>query len=182
MNVRVAIVEIIQVVLLAFVAFFALHFIIQNFRIDGRSMEPNLHSGEYVVVNRTAYWFTDGPQRGDVIVFEAPDQPKFDRIKRVIGLPGETVEVKKDGSVYVDGSLLEEAYLPSALGGPSGSWIVPDRCYFVMGDNRPASLDSRSAGPVPRSNIIGKAWIIVWPIADWGGAPNYPVALQAASP
>lgn len=182
MNVRAVIAEIVQVVLLALVAFFALHFIIQNFRIDGRSMEPNLHSGEYVIVNRTAYWFADGPQRGDVIVFQAPDQPKFDRIKRVIGLPGETVEVKRDGAVYVDGLLLEEEYLSLPLSGPSGTWTVPAGCYFVMGDNRPASLDSRYAGPVPRDYIIGKAWVIVWPIADWGGAPNYSVVLQAASP
>jgi signal peptidase I len=179
---RAAVVEILQIVLLALVAFFALHFIIQNFRIDGSSMEPNLHSGEYVIVNRAAYWLGGDPRRGDVIVFQAPDQPKYDRIKRVIGLPGETVEVRKDGTVYIDGRQLEENYLSSRLNGPSGTWTVPAGEYFVMGDNRGVSYDSRNGGPVPHGNIIGKAWVIIWPIGNWGGAPNYSVTLQAASP
>ena len=184
---RTLIRETLQVILLALVIFFAIHFMIQNFRIDGTSMEPNVHNGEYVIVNKTAYWFGHDPHRGDVVVFQAPDQPQNDRVKRVIGLPGETVEVTGDGTVYItniDGirSKLEEPYLPSHHSGTSGTWTVPEDEYFVMGDNRSVSYDSREVGPVPRDKIIGKAWLIVWPIRDWGFAPNQSLELAAASP
>lgn len=172
--------EIIQIVLLALVVFFALHFLIQNFRIDGTSMEPNLLDRQYVLVNRTAYWFGE-PGRGDIIVFNAPDQPEFDRIKRVIGLPGETVEVKPGGSVYIDGVLLDEPYIPAPGGATYPAQTVPEDEYFVMGDNRQHSYDSRQGGPVPKGNIIGKAWLILWPIGDWGCAPNESLSLEGAS-
>jgi signal peptidase I len=173
--------EIIQIVLLALVVFFALHFLVQNFRIEGTSMEPNLHDRQYVLVNKTAYWFGKEPKRGDVIVFQAPDQPQYDRIKRIIGLPGEEVEVKKDGSVYIDGDLIEEPYLPSPNPGSyTGKWTVPEGEYFVMGDNRSVSYDSRSGGPIPRGNIIGKAWLVIWPFGDWGFAPNRAVPVSAS--
>ena len=179
---RTLIRETLQVILLALVIFFAIHFMIQNFRIDGTSMEPNVHNGEYVIVNKTAYWFGHNPQRGDVVVFQAPDQPQNDRVKRVIGLPGETVEVRSDGTVYVNGQQLEEPYLPSHHSGTSGTWTVPEDEYFVMGDNRSVSYDSREGGPVPRSNIIGKAWLIIWPLHDWGWAPNCSIVMAAATP
>jgi signal peptidase I len=179
---RTLIRETLQVILLALVIFFAIHFMIQNFRIDGTSMEPNVHNGEYVIVNKTAYWFGHNPQRGDVVVFQAPDQPQNDRVKRVIGLPGETVEVISDGTVYVNGQQLEEPYLPSHHSGTSGTWTVPEDEYFVMGDNRSVSYDSREGGPVPRSNIIGKAWLIIWPLHDWGWAPNRSIVMAAATP
>ena len=172
--------EILQIVLLALVVFFALHFLVQNFRIEGTSMEPNLHDRQYVLVNKTAYWFGKEPQRGDVIVFQAPDQPQYDRIKRVIGLPGEEIEVKKDGSVYIDGALIDEPYLPSPNPGSyTGTWTVPEGEYFVIGDNRSVSYDSRSGGTVPRGNIIGKAWLVIWPAGDWGFAPNRAVPVSA---
>ena len=179
--------ETLQVILLALVIFFAIHFMIQNFRIDGTSMEPNVHNGEYVIVNKTAYWFGHDPHRGDVVVFQAPDQPQNDRVKRVIGLPGETVEVTGDGTVYItdidDNQFkLEEPYLPSHHSGTSGTWTVPEDEYFVMGDNRNVSYDSREGGPVPRSNIIGKAWLIIWPLRDWGWAPNHSIVMAAATP
>jgi signal peptidase I len=171
--------EALQIIALALIVFFALHFLVQNFRVEGSSMETNLHGGNgrtnYVLVNKAAYWFGGGPQRGDVIVFEAPDQPENDRIKRVIGLPGETVEVKQDGSVLIDGEVLEEPYI-SSVGGPSGTWEVPEGEYFVMGDNRAVSFDSRAGGPIPKHNIIGRAWLIIWPAGDWGFAPNEAVA------
>jgi len=179
---RTLIRETLQVILLALVIFFAIHFMIQNFRIDGTSMEPNIHNGEYVIVNKTAYWFGHNPQRGDVIIFNAPDQPQNDRVKRVIGLPGETVEVTGDGSVYINGQQLEEPYLPTHHSGTSGTWTVPEDQYFVMGDNRSASLDSRAKGPVPRNRIIGKAWLIIWPLHDWGWAPNRSIVMTAATP
>lgn len=184
---RTLIRETLQVILLALVIFFAIHFMIQNFRIDGTSMEPNVHNGEYVIVNKTAYWFGHDPHRGDVVVFQAPDQPQNDRVKRVIGLPGETVEVTGDGTVYItdiddNRFKLEEPYLPSHHSGTSGTWTVPEDEYFVMGDNRSVSYDSREGGPVPRSNIIGKAWLIIWPLRDWGWAPNHSIVMAAATP
>ena len=179
---RTLIRETLQVILLALVIFFAIHFMIQNFRIDGTSMEPNIHNGEYVIVNKTAYWFGHNPQRGDVIIFNAPDQPQNDRVKRVIGLPGDKVEVRGDGTVYVNGQQLEEPYLPPHHSGTSGTWTVPEDQYFVMGDNRSASLDSRAKGPVPRNKIIGKAWLIIWPLHDWGWAPNRSIVMTAATP
>jgi signal peptidase I len=179
---RTLIRETLQVILLALVIFFAIHFMIQNFRIDGTSMEPNIHNGEYVIVNKTAYWFGHNPQRGDVIIFNAPDQPQNDRVKRVIGLPGDVVEVRGDGTVYVNGQQLEEPYLPPHHSGTSGTWTVPEDEYFVMGDNRSVSYDSREGGPVPRSNIIGKAWLIIWPLHDWGWAPNRSIVMAAATP
>ncbi len=183
-NMRPLVREALQIIVLALVVFFALHFLVQNFRVEGSSMEPNLHGGNghtnYVLVNKAAYWFGDGPRRGDVIVFEAPDQPENDRIKRVIGLPGETVEVKQDGSVLIDGELLDEPYISSQRGGPSGTWDVPEDEYFVMGDNRSVSYDSRAGGPIPKHNIIGRAWIIIWPAGDWGFAPNEAVAFATS--
>jgi len=180
MTIRTIIRETLQIILLALVIFFAIHFMIQNFRIEQTSMLPNLHDGQYVLVNKTAYWFGHNPQRGDVIVFEVPDQP--DLVKRVIGLPGETVEVKPDGTVYINGTQLEEPYLAAYHSGTSGTWTVPQGEYFVMGDNRSVSQDSRKIGAIPRHKIVGKAWLIVWPLHDWGWAPNRSVALAAATP
>jgi signal peptidase I len=190
-NMRPLIRESLQIILLALVVFFALHFLVQNFRVEGSSMEPNLHGGadyngeqmrtNYVLVNKAAYWFSRGPSRGDVVVFQAPDQPETDRIKRVIGLPGETVEVRPDGSVLIDGELLHEPYLSPNQGGPSGTWVVPEDEYFVMGDNRLNSHDSRGGGPVPRANIVGKAWVVIWPLGDWAFAPNEAVAFESSS-
>lgn len=170
--------EILQIAIIALVLFFVLHFVVQNFRINGTSMEPNLHDGQYVLVNKTAYWFGHNPHRGDIIVLHAPEAPEFDRIKRVIGLPGETVEVRRDGSVYVDGYPLEEPYLENDTGGSAGTWQVPPDQYFVLGDNRAVSYDSRAWGAVPREYIVGRAWLIIWGIGDWGTVPNYPLALE----
>jgi signal peptidase I len=184
--------EVVEIFVIALVIFFAVHFMVQNFSIDGCSMEPNLHGGcsdpkypdyhQYVLVNKTAYWFGHNPKRGDVIVFQAPDRPSDDRVKRVIGLPGETVEVRTDGSVYINGQKLEEPYLPPNHGGASyGPKIVPEGEYFVMGDNRSVSYDSREIGPIPRNKIIGKAWLIIWPLHDWGSAPNKSLELAAST-
>jgi len=145
-------------------------------------MEPNLHDGQYVLVNKTAYWFGRDPGRGDVIILDAPDDPDYDRIKRVIGLPGETVEVRPDGSVYIDGQYLEEPYLPEDAIGRTGTWTVPEGQYFVLGDNRSVSYDSRSWGALPRENVVGKAWFIIWPLSAWGGAPNYSLVPDADEP
>ena len=176
--------ELLQVALLALVIFFVLHLLVQTFRIDGESMEPNLHNGKFLLVNKTAYWFHKNPQRGDVIIFRAPDQPKVDRIKRVIALPGETIEIKADGTVYITpegesvAKPLKETYLDNLASRPLPPFKVPPKQYFVLGDNRGRSFDSREWGTVPRENIIGKAWLVIWGISDWGGAPNYSLSLD----
>ena len=188
---RTLIRETLQVILLALVIFFAIHFMIQNFRIDGPSMEPNLLNGEYVIVNKTAYWFGHNPQRGDVIICKSQDPRNLESnwVKRVIGLPGETVEVKSDGTVYITDKngnryKLQEPYLDPNMkvGGISGTWTVPEGHYFIMGDHRNVSEDSRMTKAVPRDEIIGKAWLIVWPLHDWGWAPNRSIVMTAAIP
>ncbi len=171
--------EIIIVAILAVVLFFILHSMVQTFRINGTSMEPNLHDEQYVLVNKTAYWFGREPQRGDIVVLHPPENPQSpDRIKRIIGLPGETIEVKSNGTVQIDGRPLEEPYLPPHSGGTAGTWTVPSDNYFLLGDNRGVSYDSRGWGTAPREYIIGKAWLIIWGMGDWGGAPNYPLVLE----
>ncbi len=178
-----AIIEISYTALLAVILFFILNSMVQNFRINGTSMLPNLENGQYVLVNKTAYWFGHEPQRGDIIVLHAPEDnaAEIDRIKRVIGLPGDMVEVKKDGTVLINDITIEEPYINPRAGGLSGSWTVPENEYFVLGDNRSVSYDSRGWGFLPREEIIGKAWLIIWDIDDWGRVPNYPIALQSDS-
>jgi len=170
--------EILQIALVALVLFFVLHSMVQTFRVNGTSSEPNLHDEQYVLVNKTAYWFGRDPHRGDIVVAHHPTNPDIDVIKRVIGLPEETVEIQSDGTVSIDGHPLDEPYLPPYRGGGSGSWTVPPDEYFVLGDNRGISADSRSWGTVPRENIVGKSWLIIWGIGDWGRVPNYPLMVD----
>jgi len=148
-------------------------------QVVGESMEPSLYSGEQIMVNKLSYSFTD-PKRGEVIIFTPPSQTgaRSDYIKRVIGLPGETVKIK-DGVVYIqkpDGEssiVLDEPYTASlAMFDYEGS-TIPEGHYFVMGDNRNNSSDSRSGWTVPLENIVGKAWFIYWPFGDFGCAPHY---------
>lgn len=153
-----------------------------RFRVEGASMEPNLHTGNFVIVSRVAYWNVVGePNRGDVVVFQPPTNPQEDYIKRVIGLPGDTVEIR-EGQVYVNGGLLEEPY----IGVPtnrSGIWRVAEGEYFVLGDNRNDSDDSRNFGPLDVDSIVGKAWLVYWPARDWGLVPHqsYVVVPEAAA-
>ena len=170
---------ILQFVILTLAILFLLCSMVQNFRIVGTSMEPNTHNGQYIMVNKTSYWFGRTPQRGDVIVFRPPEAPQTTRVKRVVALPGETIEIRANGIVYVDGCQLEEQYLPAYHIGSVGSWTVPSGQYFVMGDNRSVSYDSCQAGTIPLRNVIGKAWLVVWPASDWGFAPNYVPAVEA---
>lgn len=142
-----------------------------RFYVEGPSMEPNFYTGQRVIVSRINYMIAN-PQRGDIIVFESPDRPGVDPplIKRVIGLPGETVEIR-DTQVYIDGRLLEEPYIneacrPSSCGAQTTS-LGPDE-YFVMGDNRNHSRDSRRFDAIKREHVIGEALIRYWPPQDWG--------------
>lgn len=156
--------EIIETVLLTVIIFLAISFVIQSYHVDGSSMEPGLNSRELVMVNKLAYLPIFGkPGRGDVIVFHAPIDPGKDFIKRIIGLPGDTIKTD-DTHVWVNGVQLNEPYImPGGLKSAVLQRTVPADQYFVMGDNRPVSDDSRDWGFVPKDAIVGKAMIVYWP-------------------
>ena len=136
-------------------------FLAQATQVLGQSMEPTLHTSQRVVVEKVTYRFFHGPQRGDIVVIDMPDQDEM-LIKRVIGLPGETIELRA-GKVYIDGVLLEEPWKINSVGGNYTAKEIPPLHVFVMGDNRGASNDSRSFGPVPIKHILGRAWFSYWP-------------------
>jgi signal peptidase I len=189
--------ELLETAVFILLVFLIVRGVVQNFKIEGQSMEPNLHSGQYILVNKIVYFHFDlnaplrllpgngdlaprivypftMPNRGDVVVFEYPRDFSKDYIKRVIALPGETVEVR-DGRVYVDGALMDEPYLQGA----ATTCRVEDACargpvtvrpgmIFVMGDNRANSSDSREWNELPLDRVIGKAWVSYWPQEHWG--------------
>jgi signal peptidase I len=167
---RRLVIEIAQTTILILLLFLTIRFIVQNFNIDGTSMEPNLHSSELVLVDKWTYLFHN-PARGDVVIFKAPPDPSQDYVKRVIGEPGDTITVKGT-TVIVDGVTLNETYLdPKNQGVPPGARtitnkVVPPNDYFVLGDNRAVSSDSRIWGFVPRQNIIGRAALVYWPLGQ----------------
>ena len=163
--------EIIETVVLTVLLFLAIHFTVQNFLVDGSSMQPGLHTGEYVLVNKLAYTF-HAPQRGDVIVFELPQDTSENLIKRVIGLPGDKL-VLTQNTVTVDGVTLNEPYISAPQNIQVQTVTVPPGDYFVMGDNRPVSDDSRDWGFVPKDDIIGKAVMVYWPLANWESINTY---------
>ncbi len=142
------------------------YFLVQPFYVKGASMEPNFYDHEYLIIDEISYRFNE-PQRGDIVVFKYPLDDKQFFIKRVIGLPGEVVKIQ-DNSVYINGSKLNETYLESnvetflPLRG-HGDVTLADDEYFLLGDNRDQSFDSRSFGPVKKSMIIGRTWLRGWP-------------------
>lgn len=143
------------------------YFLIQPFFVRGASMTPNFDNGEYLVINEINYRF-ESPQRGQVIIFKYPLNPSQYYIKRIIGLPGETIEIK-DGQVFIQDALLDESgYLPEGRV-TSGNLkvVLGQEEYFVLGDNRSASSDSRQWGILPRENIIGFVWIRAWPFGEF---------------
>lgn len=161
--------EIIETLLLTLLIFWVVNAMTGRFRIEGQSMEPTLHEGEYVLVNKLAYYL-DEPERGDIIVMHHNAERDF--IKRIIGLPGDNILIDNNRDVFVNGTKLNEPYL-SDRPPSSGSWTVPDGAYFVMGDNRPNSSDSRSWGFLEADQIAGKAAAIYWPLPDLQWAPHY---------
>jgi signal peptidase I len=164
--------EIVETVLLTVLIYAAVNFITDRRRIESVSMEPNLHPGEYVLVEKISYALGQ-PARGDVIVFHH-QLGERDLIKRVIGLPGETVAVR-NGKVWINETPLKEPYIAAPpLNG--GQWTLGPAQYFVMGDNRNNSSDSRSWGPLERKFIVGKAVLIYWPLAGLGLVPHYTYA------
>ncbi len=165
--------EIVEIVALTLLIFIVVRFVLQTYHVDGASMQPGLTTQEYVMVNKTAYLF-QSPERGDVIVFHYPHDTTQDYIKRVIGLPGDTIQTDST-HVWVNGKLLnEQAYISSSYNQIGNSWKVPPNQYFVMGDNRPVSEDSRSWGFVPRSYIVGKAALVFWPLNKLHFISTYP--------
>lgn len=165
--------EIIETALLTAVIFLVVNTITGRFRIEGSSMEPNLHDGEYVIIDRVSY-VLHPPERGDVIVFVPPTGDK-DYIKRVMGLPGDTVEVR-NSQVIVNGKVLDEPYLNAPTNYTYGPQTIEPGHYFVLGDNRNNSSDSHSWGAIASSTIIGRAWFVYWPPTDWGAVPHYSYA------
>lgn len=164
-GVRSFIKDILEVVVISLVLFFSINAVSARIRVESVSMQPTLFAGNFVVVNKLAYQFGEA-ERGDIIVFEYPPDPEQDPyIKRVIGLPGEQVQIA-GGKVMIDGVTIQEPYLVAETR-QGGEWIIPDDSLFVMGDNRMNSSDSRSWGVVPLENVIGKAMVVYWPPEKW---------------
>jgi signal peptidase I len=156
--------DFVETMLLIAIAFLVVNTLIGRFRIEQVSMLPNLHEGEYVIVDKVSYSFRQ-PSRGDIVVLKQIGNP--DLIKRIIGLPGETVRVS-EGKLYLNDQPLDEPYLKDPqINEATPPVTVPTDRVFVMGDNRNNSSDSRRFGPVPMSDIVGRAWIIYWPPPDW---------------
>lgn len=146
-------------------------FVGQRTRVDGRSMMNTLHDGDNLIVEKLSYRFSD-PKRFDIIVFPPTGKKEY-YIKRIIGLPGETVQIDENGNIYINGELLEENYGAETIQNPgraANPITLGDDEYFVMGDNRNNSKDSRSeeVGNVKRSQIIGRAWLRIWPLNKFG--------------
>lgn len=163
--------ETLETVVLAILIFLVIRSLVQNYRIEGQSMEPNFQHGQYLLVNKLAYRLGEY-RRGDVIVFHYPNNPSQDYIKRVIGLPGDTVEFR-DGVLIVNGLTVEEPYdqIPIARDIPAQT-VAPGFLY-VLGDNRPASSDTRTWGQLSQEFVIGKAWLAIWPV-EKAGAVEHP--------
>ncbi len=175
--------ELLQTAALVCVLFFGVRVVIQNFRVEGPSMQPTLTTGEFLWVNKAAYFRWDGqyilgggPQRGDIAVLRSPDTTDdVDLIKRIIGLPGDRLRVQH-GEVFVNGQPLEEPYIrfQATYNFPSDGHdvTIPEGQYFVLGDNRANSRDSHFGWFVPADNLVGRAWLSYWPPADWGLTPG----------
>lgn len=161
--------DILEVFVTSFAIFLFIYLLVlQPHKIKGNSMEPNYHDGEYLLTDKLSYRFKE-PQRGDVVVFEPPVSPDEEYIKRIIALPGETISVN-NGNYYINGKKLNEDYIPDNIYTKGKEFLsnntvitVPPGSYFVSGDNRESSSDSRYWGFVTKDKITGKAWFIYWP-------------------
>ncbi len=170
----IAILDALEPVVLAFAIFMMVYlFLFQPHKVDGNSMVPNFHNMEYILTDKISYQRKE-PQRGDVIVFHAPPPYTSDFIKRIIGLPSETITVE-GGRVYINGQRLKEYYLPETYVTSEKSFLregvpykIPAGYYMVFGDNRGFSSDSREWGPIAKKAIVGKAAFRYWPVRQAG--------------
>lgn len=158
--------DVLETLVLAVLLFAGINAVSARIRVDGYSMEPTLHSGEFVIVNKVEYKL-GAPHIGDVIVFHFPRDPEQEYIKRVIGLPGDQVAIS-GGKVSVNGQVLNEPYIASPPAYGDRTWVVPEDQLFVLGDNRNNSSDSHNWGTVPMSYVVGKALLVYWPPKEWG--------------
>ncbi len=168
------ILDIVETFVIALAMFVLVYlFLFQPHQVKGNSMYDNFYDQEYLLTDKITYRLNE-PQRGDVVVFKAPKQEEYDYIKRIVGLPGELVKIN-DCRVFINDLLLREDYISNGVCTTGGRFWqtgqnipVPENQYFVAGDNRPRSSDSRDWGPVPRENIIGKVWYRYWPLDRLG--------------
>lgn len=158
-------IDVLETLILSVVLFVGINAITARVRVDGTSMEPTLHNGELILVNKLAYKFSQ-PVRGDVIVFYFPRDPEQEYIKRLVGIPGDKVRVE-NGQLYVNDQLVDEPYIAAPPNYP-GEWVVPVGQFFVLGDNRNNSYDSHNWGSVPGEYVVGKAVFIYWPFERLG--------------
>jgi signal peptidase I len=170
--------EIGETIILTLIIFALIQMVIRNFRVVGTSMVDNLHDGQYLIIDKLSYnsflkeqFGFGGPTRGDVIVFEPPGHPDEDYVKRIIGLPGETVEIVR-GQVFINGALLPEPFQPNVGSYTTTPQLVPEGHVFVLGDNRNNSNDSHNWGTLPLENVVGRAWVSYWPPEQWGLIPH----------
>ena len=176
-TVKTIIREVLETVILTVIIFFLIQTVVRNFRVVGTSMEPNLHNSQYLIVDKINYRLGQ-PQRGDVIVFEPPNKPGEDYVKRVIGVSGDLVEIQK-GQVIINNEPLDEPYVVY----PGSYSMSPRRVgsdeLFVLGDNRNSSSDSHNWGMLSQDKVVGKAWISYWPPSYWGVIPRDAPATSA---
>ena len=165
--------EIVITAAIALAIFLPLKATVQGYEVQYSCMVPNIQDGDWIIVDKAVYHVSD-PQRGDAIVFHPPAQLNSDYpfIKRVIGMPGETVEVH-DGTVFVDGVALDEPYVREAPRYVFGPLVVPDGHYFVLGDNRNSANDSHNGWTVAREDVIGKARLMYWPPSRWSSIKDF---------
>lgn len=170
--------DLIETVVVALAIFVVIYlFLFQPHQVKGASMEPNFHDGEYILTDKISYRIGI-PKRGDVVIFRAPRNPELDFIKRIIGLPGERVKILNN-HVYINGTALVEAYLPETTVTLPGNFIhedqeitVPRDQFFVLGDNRNHSSDSREWGTITKDEMVGKAFFRYWPLSKIGIIPR----------
>jgi len=164
-----------EIITTAFAIFVVLFlFVVQIHEVNGDSMLPNFHNGEYVLTDKLTYKFRE-PQRGEIVIFKAPPRPRDEYIKRLIGLPGERIKIQNNQIIiyndgHPEGFILHEDYLENGIITqgksaitPNTVFTIPDGNYLVFGDNRENSSDSRHWGPVPKSMLVGRAVIRIWP-------------------
>lgn len=170
-------IELLETLAIAAVLYFLIDSVVARVRVENISMEPTLQPGEFILVNRLAYRLGE-VHRGDIVIFHYPANPNEDYIKRIIGIPGDTVEVR-GGRVYVNDQEVSEDYIAQA---PfyTGKWIVPEASLFVLGDNRNSSSDSHAWGFVPYKNLVGRALVVYWPF-DQAKILNHPFIVNAAN-